>query len=164
MMRPLMRPTLLIIILATACTGEKAKEATSTVIGKAVELGKGTASGIAEGVEEGRKEAPSADGAIVVTKWEDLANHGTVTVLGKKGEAGQATVELALENTGDAPLRFSGVEILGFDADGFTLNPTTPAIDQTVPPKAKVKASVSFAGDAAKVAKIRIWTQDLAVP
>jgi len=154
------------LALLSGCTGERAKEATSTVIGKAVELGKGTASGIAEGVEEGRKGAPSADGAIVVTKWEDLGGNGDITVLGKSAAEGatNTTVDLALENKGDAPLRLSAVEILGFDADGFTLTPTSPSIDQTIPPKAKAKASVSFAAEPAKVAKIRIWTHDLPVP
>src|SRR5688572_12844512 len=113
-------------LVSFGCTGERAKEATSTVIGKAVELGKGTASGIAEGVEEGRKGAPSADGAIVVMKWEELGTNGDITVLGKKGEGTSTVVELALENKSDAPLRLAGVEILGFDADGFTLNPTSP--------------------------------------
>jgi hypothetical protein len=157
---------LLIIGLLAGCTGERAKEATSTVIGKAVELGKGTASGIAEGVEEGRKDAPSADGAAVVTKWEDLAAHGAIAVIGKAAPDGakQTVVDLAIENKGDVPLRLSGVEILGFDAEGFTLTPTSPSIDQTVPPKAKVKAQVSFAAEPAKVAKIRIWTEELAVP
>ena len=75
-----------------------------------------------------------------------------------------STVELALENTGDAPLRLSGVEILGFDSEGFTLKTTSSPIDQTVPAKAKVKATVQLASEPEKVAKIRIWTQDLAVP
>jgi hypothetical protein len=162
-MKALLTP-LATLLLLSACTGERAKEATSTVIGKAVELGKGTASGIAEGVEEGRKGAPSADGAIVVMKWEELGTNGDITVLGKKGEGTSTVVELALENKGDAPLRLAGVEILGFDADGFTLNPTSPAIDQTIPPKAKAKATVSFAAEPAKVAKIRVWTHDLTVP
>jgi hypothetical protein len=155
---------LVIIGLLAGCTGERAKEATSTVIGKAVELGKGTASGIAEGVEEGRKEAPSADGAAVVTKWADLAAHGDITVIGKAANNGSAVVDLAIENKGDAPIRLSGVEILGFDADGFTLTPTTPAIDQTVPAKAKVKAQVAFATEPTKVAKIRVWDHEIAVP
>ena len=164
---PMRTAVLLATLTLAGCTGERAKEATSAVIGKAVEVGKGTASGIADGVEQGRKDAPSVDGALVITKWDDLAAHGGATVLGKKateGVAGQTTVEIAIENTGDQPMRLSGVEILGFDADGFAVNPASPAIDQTVPANAKVKASVQFAAAPEKLAKIRIWTHDLPVP
>lgn len=155
----------LVLVQALGCSGETAKDATGLVVGKAVELSKGATSGIVEGIEQGRKGAPSVDGAIVVTSWDDLVAHGAISVLSKQAPAGvpgETTVELAIENKGEEPMRLSGVEVLGLDRDGFALKPTSGLLDQTVPPKAKVKAAVQLPAEPVKVAKLRIWSHEIA--
>ncbi len=152
------------LLALAGCTGERAKEATSAVIGKAVEVSKGTASGIVEGMKEGRAEAPSVDGARVISRWDQLEGAGSITVLKKLAAGDHTAVELALENTGDVPLRFSGLSFLALDDEGFTLEVSAPSTEQTVPPKARSRLTVQVTAAPAKVAKLRVWTHELTVP
>lgn len=165
----MIRPVLVaVLVVASACSGETAKDATGAVVGKTVELAKGATSGVVEGMREGRKDAPSVDGAVVVSTWEELATHGEVSVFAKSavdGNPGAANVEIAIENKGDKPLRLSNVDVLGVDADGFVLKPVSGSLSsQTVPAKAKVKEAIRFDVAPAKVTKVRVWSKDLATP
>lgn len=147
------------LLLLTGC-----KDLTSMVVGGTVSAGKEVTKGIVEGVEEGRKSGESIDGAIVVTTAAELALHGGVTVFSVKDRDGGSDVMLAFENTGDTPLRISGVEVLALDPDGFVQRPTTEDSTVTVPPHAKDSVSVHFEVAADRVKTVRVWGAEYPVP
>ena len=55
------------------------------------------------------------------------------------------------------------MEVLGLDTEGFALKPLSASLEQTVPPHAKVRAEVRLASAPEKVAKLRVWSEELAV-
>lgn len=150
---------LLLPLLLTGC-----KQLTSMVVGGTVSAGKEVTKGIVEGVEEGRKSGESLDGAVVVTTAAELAEHGSVTVFAVKESGDEADVVLAFENTGDTPLRVSGVEVIALDPDGFVQRPTSSETTLTVPAHAKDQLVVHFAVPAAKVKTVRVWGADYTAP
>ena len=153
------RLPLLALLLAFGC-----KEITSFVVGNTVEAGKEMTKGVVEGVEEGRKQGESVDGATIVTRSEDLEANGSVSVREVTGGDADAHVVLAFENTTDKPLRLSNVEVLALDADGFTQRPVSTEFSLTVPPRAKDQLVVDFAVGTSKIHTVRVWGKDLVVP
>lgn len=150
-----------------ACSGDGCKKVTSTVVGKTVETTKGVTKGVAEGIQEGRQSGESIDGARIVYNQADLSGHGTVAVFSVEpveGVEGQTRIALAVENTGDQPLRLSEPAVLVLDQDDFAHHPTDVALTLTVPAHAKDR--LNFTVDVApdKVKTVRLWDQDLQMP
>lgn len=140
------------------------KEITSTIVGGTVSAGKEVTAGIVEGVEEGRKEGQSVDGAVVVTNAAELAAHGGLSIRAVEPAEGGARVVVAVENTGDAPLRVSGLEVLALDPEGFVIRPSKPVDSVTVPPHAKDQVVAEFGAPPDRVRTVRVWGQDLTPP
>lgn len=157
-----MRTPSLLLLLPLLLTG--CKQLTSMVVGGTVSAGKEVTKGIVEGVEEGRKSGESLDGAVLVTTAAELAAHGGVTVYSVNASGDEADVVLAFENTGDTPLRVSGVEVIALDPDGFVQRPTSTETTLTVPAHAKDQLVVHFAVPAAKVKTVRVWGADYPAP
>jgi hypothetical protein len=149
------------ILQLVACSGETTKDVTGAVVGKAIEVGKGTATGIAEGVEQGRKNAESADGAVIISNADELAKVGGVT-LGEVAPAGeQAKVAILVENKGDKPARVTNIAVIALDTDGVVI-PTTPSSSEvTVPPHAKSRYEFTAAAKAEKVKTVRFYGKDV---
>lgn len=141
------------------------KEITATIVGGTVEAGKEVTSGIVEGVEKGRKQGESVDGAVLVTNHEELAANGGVTVFAVRAAGTGSEVVLAFTNAGEKPLRVSGVETLVLDPDGFAQHPSGRAEESiTVPPRAKDQLVVAFDVTPDRVKGVRVWGADLVVP
>lgn len=160
--------TLNLALLAPAtigCSSENAKDATSAVVGTAVEVSKGAATGIAKGIVEGRKKGESADGAFLVTKWEDLKDQGEITVFEATQADDVVTVVLAVENKSDKPMRVTKLEPLGIDGAGFVVkaNPAKGSPALTVPPQSKVRHTVTFAAKKDGIGGVRVLGHDLKV-
>lgn len=159
-------PTLALVALAAAagCSSENAKEATTAVVGTAVEVSKGAATGIAKGIVEGRKKGESADGAFLVTKWDDLKDQGVISVFESTKVGDVITVTLAVENKSDKPMRVANMQTLGIDGAGFVVksNPVKSA-SLTVPPKSKVRHSVTFNAKKDGLSGVRVLGHDLKV-
>lgn len=156
---PRLPAALLLLLVAPAC-----KDITSTIVGGTVSAGKEVTTGIVEGVEAGRKSGESVDGAVIVTNNAELAAHGGVVVHQVRPAAHGAEVVLAFENSGEAPLRVSGLEVLVLDPDGFVQRPLDPASALTVPPRARDQLVVPFGVPPERVRTVRVWTTDLPVP
>ncbi len=158
--------------LLSGCSGQMAKDVSSTVTQKTVEAAKGTATGIEEGIAEGRKSAASADGAIIVTNGKELAESLTVEVIAvSRGDIKDTViVEIGLGNKSDKPVRVSGLAPRGavilLDKDGFASYLAEPIYDiVTVPENAKEKVAYTFSsGDYQKAHKIRIHGQETEIP
>lgn len=165
-MRPLKLVLIPLALCSLACSGDVFKSCTSTLVGKTVQTTKEVTSGVAEGIEEGRKSGTSLDGAVVVSTPDELDAHGGVSLLSVE-DAGEsaAHVTLAFENTGDQPLRVTGIRVGVLDDQGFVQQPTVvPPTELTVPPRAKERLSFDVAIPASKVGTVRAWDRDLPKP
>ena len=154
---------------AIGCSGQSAKETASTVKKKTVEVGKGTLSGVAEGIDEGRKAAESTDGALLVTNLEELNERLKVDVHSVDTSGPEVKVELVFTNTNERPVRVTNLAhksaLLLLDKEGFASEATGNISDITVPERAKIKQSFSFKkSSAAAPAILRIWGQEFGVP
>ncbi len=161
------RSTLLVSITIVLSGIAGCKEVTETVVEKGVEAVKNTGKGVEDGIDKGRKSGESSDGAFIVSNAKDLTGHGTIVVHAVRAAANdpkQAEVDLALENTTDAPLRITKLEVLALDKEGFVKRPSSDPSEMTVPPKAKEKLTVTFPAEAATLAKVRIWDKESDVP
>lgn len=154
--------TLLTLALSLACTGETAKDATAAVVGKGIEVGKGAVTGIAAGVEEGRKNAASADGAAIVASAAELSAKGGAKLGAIETDAAGARIDILIENTTDAPLRATKLDVIVLDRDGVVTPTTASAAELTVPAKAKAKLTLTTALPPEKVGTVRLYGVDVA--
>lgn len=148
-----------LLLLLTGC-----KDLVATIVGGTISTGKEIASGVKEGVVEGRKQGESVDGAAIVTTLEELHASGGVSVYGMKDGAGGTDITLAFENTSDRPMRVSQLDVLALDKDGFAIHPSQKPGQLTVPPRAKEQLVVLVPGTADRIAKVRVWGEELSVP
>ena len=150
-----------LLALTLGCTGENAKDATAAVVGKGIEVGKGTVTGLAAGVEEGRKKAESADGAQIIDSSAELQKLGGARVSNVADVGAGAKIDILVENTTDKPLRASRLDIIVLDKDGV-LTPSSPsATELTIPARAKAKVEVMTGIKADKVGTVRLYGTDL---
>jgi hypothetical protein len=150
-----------VTVAIAACSGETAKDATSAVVGKAIEVGKGTATGIATGVEEGRKHADSADGAVVVSNAEELWQHGGASVGEVTPNGEHATVGVLFDNSGEKPMRVTKIDVIVLDNNGVMVPTSGGAGELTVPAKAKARYTFSAAAKPEQVKTVRVYGKDL---
>jgi hypothetical protein len=139
------------------------KEVTEKVVEKGVQVAKDTSKGVEDGLDKGRKSGESTDDAVIVSSPTDLVGKGSILVHAvhpAASDAKVAEVDLALENTGERPLRITRLEVLALDKDGFVKRPNSDPAETTVPPKAKEKLTISFPVEAKTLAKVRIWNKD----
>ncbi len=165
--RELRAVALCALTLAFAVSASGCKEVTEKVIEKGVQAAKDTTTGVEQGIDKGRKSGESTDGAAIVSSAADLAGKGAIVVHAVRPAAedpNRAEVDLAIENVTDKPLRITQLEVLALDKEGFVKRPETAPAELTVPPRAKDKLTVTFPAEAAALAKVRIWSQDSAVP
>jgi hypothetical protein len=161
------KPRAVALGLFISCTALGCKEVTEKVVGKGVQVAKDATKGVSEGIEKGRKEGESSDGAVIVSKPEEVAGKGGITVRALRvhsEQPKQAEVELAFENSGERPLRFTGLDALALDRENFVKRPVSLSSELTVPPKAKERLVVVFDAEAASLAKIRVWGTDYPLP
>lgn len=147
------------LVLLVGC-----KEITSTVVGGTIETSKEVITGVKEGVEEGRKQGESVDGAIIITRLDELQANGALSVREVRAGVSDTEVVVAVENKMDRPLRISGMEVMALDPEGFVVRPNGPAAGLTVPPLSKDQVVIHFPGTPDKIAKVRVWTEELTVP
>jgi hypothetical protein len=152
------------------CRGETAKETASTVTKKTVEVGKSTLSGVAEGIDEGRKAAESSDGALLVTNLEELKERLKVEIDSVvTADTNVVSVIIVLGNDNDRPVRVTNLgnkgALLLLDQERFASELSRNLDDITVPEQAKVKVMLSFkkSGNAAP-SVLRIWGEEFPIP
>ncbi len=149
-------------VVLSGCSGEVAKDATAAVVGKGIEVSKGTVTGIAAGIEQGRKQGESADGAVIVSTKEELAALGGAKVGAIDGTDAGSTISILIENAGDKPARATKLDVIILDKDGVVQTGTESAHELTIPPHAKAKLQVKTPLAADLVGTVRLYGQDLA--
>jgi hypothetical protein len=160
-MKTIVLGALTALALTVGCTGENAKDATAAVVGKGIEVSKGTVTGLVEGVEQGRKNAESADGAQVINSHDELTKVGSAKVSAVTDAGEGAKIDILVENSTDKPLRATKLEVIVLDKDGVVTPSTSSAMEITVPPKAKAKVEVTTGLKADKVGTVRLYGADL---
>jgi hypothetical protein len=162
----------LLLVPLLACGGESAQKVTSTVVGKGVEIAKGAGSGVTEGIENGRKDARSADGSRTLTSAEEVAAAIDLAVYEVKPAGERVEVVVAVTNKTPDAVHLLGLHDNGgaqvIDDEGFATPLAADAPGQLageiqVPPNAKVKVSLLFTGKADKVKSVRLWGRDVPV-
>lgn len=151
-------------LLLFVCVLGGCKDLTATIVGGTIGTSKEIVTGVKEGVEEGRKQGESIDGAVIVTTAEELRANGSVSVYAVRAGVTGAELVLAFENKGERPMRVGGLDILALDADGFVLRPLENPGELTVPAMAKDQLVVTVPGAPERVAKVRVWGEEFAVP
>lgn len=154
----------LLALLTLGCSGDFWRGCTATVVGKTVETSKEVGTGIVEGIQDGRKAGESVDGAAIVSSLAELSGHGNATLYAVEPgpTEGTATVTIAFENTGDKPLRVTGIAIEVLDTEGFVQHAAErDDRELTVPPHAKDRATATFPVAPDKVGEVRLWGQAL---
>ena len=139
--------------------GVGCKEVTQAFVEKSVKVAKDTTKGIEAGFKQGRKEGESSDGALIVSRPEELAGKATITVLKVRPgeEASSSEVDFAIENTLDRPLRITDLTAVALDNEGFAQRPSGDIDELTIPSKAKERLTIAFKKPASDLAKIRLW-------
>lgn len=158
-------------LLLTGCpSGNTTKKAVGTVTRKTVETAKGVFSGIAEGVDEGRKQTTGVDGASVVTTFAEMQERVGCEILGIEDDTtrGVVIVTLGLANETDAPIRVSGLassdQVMLLDKSGYVTRIRRAPSEVTIPAKAKEKAQLEFNGKAADFVTLRLLGGEVSLP
>ena len=152
--------TLTTSFLAVASVGGAGcKEITQAFVEKSVKVAKDTTKGIEAGFEQGRKAGESSDGALIASRFEELAGKATIKIhmVRPGADATTSEVDFAVENTMDRPLRITDISAVGLDSEGFAQRPSSAIEELTVPAKAKELLTVAFNKPAGQMAKIRLW-------
>ncbi|MDR3229601.1 MAG: hypothetical protein LBT53_09420 [Puniceicoccales bacterium] len=137
-------------LVFTGCpSGESTKNAVAAAAKKTVGVAKSAVAGVAQGVDEGRKETVGLDGAHVVSTYAEITKLLGIELL-KVGadDKGHLRVTLGFANNTDTPVRMSGwgtkTEILVLDKDGYVKRLTKDLPEITIPAKAKDKVDFHF--------------------
>jgi hypothetical protein len=170
-------------LLAAACGGgedeKKAEEGgdnlvksgVSAVVAGAVSTTKDVVSGVAEGIDEGRKSGESLDGALVVTTDKEFADNLTAEILRVyELEKGSWQVTVALRNPQSVPVRLTFLELAKavlLDTDGFSYQlagHSEPKGDVTVLPAAATRVRLVFDKLELPPAKLRFYGVEYPLP
>ena len=131
----------------------------------------GMAAGMQEGAEKTQAQLDGADGTKLIANKKELAELLQVSVfkLDDQGNGGWRVI-LAVKNSNEFPIRLVNLTrkqtALLLDVDGFAHEQTLQerqARTVTVPPRAAVKATFTFAGLEAKPVIFRLFDMDFPV-
>ncbi|MEJ1250637.1 hypothetical protein [Denitratimonas tolerans] len=172
-MRKSISAVCLLLLVATGSAIADTRDVVRSVTERVVSFGKDIVGGVAEGVDSGRKGAEGTDGSIVVGKHEELAGVGQIRLIGVQpweGATATVTVEFAIDNRSDKPLRLVGFtergSLLRIDHEGFATplagGHGNPA-ELTVPAKASIKQAFVFQGSPKDTRAVRVWGTDYAL-
>jgi hypothetical protein len=130
-------------------SGDSTKKAVAAVTKKTVGATKSALAGVAEGIDEGRKEAVGRDGAHIVTTYAEITKLLGIELLAVGADdKGHLRVTLGFANNADRPVCVSGwsakSEIMVLDKNGYVKRLTTDLKEFTIPAKAKDKVDFLF--------------------
>lgn len=159
----------LFALTLTHCSGETTKDAVGTVTKKTAENIKGAVAGIAIGIEEGRKQVTSSDGAVVIDKANELDGKITIEIIKHVRTENGVAITISFANTTEQPYRITGGifgkdAILALDKEGFVARAKNEISDLTVPPQAKDVAVFHFEAKETPFSRLRAFGKDYPLP
>lgn len=166
---------LMLIASQSAWAGEQesvVKRGIKTIVSETVSAGKDVVSGVAEGIDAGRKDGESTDGAKIVSNKAELKKLLTVSVIKNwKLASGQYEVTLAIHNANDFPVRITNLNKIGnvvlLDQDGFSVplpNSDIQGKDITALGKSSTRVRFIFADVEGTPAIFRLFDHDIKIP
>ncbi len=168
---PLFLSTLLMTTCVVADEGSAIKDSAKSAVSSAISAGKNLLGGITEGVTDGRESAQGVDGARVVSNRDQMHDVVQVDVLKMEPAGNNLRITLGLKNVSETQLRLINLKqtgaLLAIDSEGYA-NPLLAGLENpdevTIPAKAGVRQTFTFAGPMEKGASVRLWGQDFAIP
>ncbi|MCE0555941.1 MULTISPECIES: hypothetical protein [unclassified Motilimonas] len=157
-------------LLVSAQVSAGAREIVTETTKEVVSFTKDFFGGINEGVDEGRANTTSVDGAIVVTNLEEFEQHLLVEILTVESvaESNNLRVEVGFKNQSDKQVRIANLDdqgnVLLIDSDGYITRLTHVSrhlSELTIPAKAGQKHDFIFNADISKADKLRIWQKEM---
>jgi hypothetical protein len=159
---------LLLTFTHCTCSGETTKKMVGKVTQKTTETIKGAAAGVSTGIDEGRKQVSSSDGAIVIDRAEELEGKIEVEVVKHTQSEGQVAITVGFSNTTDVLYRITGLfesnTVLALDKDGFVSRARNHVSDITIPPRAKDMAVFRFEAKETPFVSLRAFGRDYPLP
>lgn len=168
------------LLVAGASVGNAAEESSdstvkkglSSIVSGVVSTGKDAVAGVVDGVESGRKEGESTDGAQLVAAKKDFQKLLSASVIRAEPLDGQKVqITVAVRNDNDFPVRMSQLDapkhVVLIDADGFSyslLNPLMHGTDVTALPKSLTRIRYVFNSVEAAPAMFRLYEVDIQIP
>ncbi|MDL2259479.1 hypothetical protein LJB99_01185 [Deltaproteobacteria bacterium OttesenSCG-928-K17] len=150
------------------------KSGVKSIVSDTVSAGKDLMSGISEGVDEGRRETESADGARVASAKDDLPRLSlTADVVKVKyldEDSSQVELTVALKNPNDFPVRITNLSdlrnVVLVDEDGFSYPLAMPARegrDVTALGRSATRLKFTFSGLESKADTFRFFDHDIKI-
>jgi hypothetical protein len=163
----------LLLASSLACAEEPAgegstlKESAKAAVSTAITAGKNLLGGASEGVTEGREATQGADGALIISQYEQLADKVEVKVLKAEAVEGNLSVLFGFKNLTDKPVRLINLwdngALLAIDqedyASGLAPDSANPE-EVTVPAKIGVRQKFIFEGPVDGPKAVRLWGKD----
>jgi hypothetical protein len=160
--------SMVLALAASGCDYETAEAVTEGTVERTVEVGRGIGAGITKGARQGREGTESADGAQVVSTWDQLEGRGTIEVTAVRQEGAETIVTVRFGNDTDQPIRVSRLNVAGailaMDAEQVAYPDRASPDDFTVHPNSRRPIDVRFAIAREQVRTVRIWGHDLSLP
>ncbi|MCL2011729.1 MAG: hypothetical protein FWG75_02925 [Cystobacterineae bacterium] len=156
------------LLALSHCRGETTKDVVGKITQKTTENLKGAAAGISTGIEEGRKQVTSSDGAIVIDKASELEGKIVVEIVKHVQSEGGVHISVGFSNVTEQAYRITGLFgndlILALDPNGFVARAKNPVADLTVPPRAKDLAVFHFDAKETPFSHLRAFGTDHPLP
>jgi len=160
-----------VMALSLLCAGVGAdtKDIISDTTKSVITFGKDLMKGLNDGVDEGRKGAEGADGAVTVTNVDEMEQFISVEVLGVESTDDELAtlVTVGFKNNEGKPVRIANMDdkgiVLLIDHDGYSQGLSADnryAAEFTVPPNTGTKHVFKFDITMDKASKIRLWSKE----
>jgi len=144
---------ILSVVISLLAVGEekkesKTKKAVSSTVSGIISGGKNVLKGIKEGIDTGRKDGESLDGAILISDKESLEKNITFDIISVEKNGQYWTVNLIIKNDQDKFVRLTNLyeqkNLQLLNEEGLAVFSTGANTDITIPSKASGKASFNF--------------------
>ena len=160
------------LIISSLAFGEEQKKskttkAVSSVVSKIISGGKNVIKGVKDGVDSGRTEGESTDGATLVFNKETLEKNIIVSIASVENEENIWTVNVVLKNDNENFVRLTNLNenknLQLLNEDGFAVFSSGLNGDVTIPSKALGRVSFKFDLEGIPQ-KIRIYEVEFDLP
>lgn len=148
------------------------KKGVKSIVSGVVSTSKDAISAVDEGLDSGRKEGDSVDGATIVSSKDELNKFLTVQVIKAEfTEPEKVQLTLAVKNDNEFPVRITKLgemkNVVLLDVDGFSYplpNSLVQGGDITALGKALTRVRLTFSGVEGEPAILRLFDNDITVP
>jgi hypothetical protein len=150
--------------------GSTLKDSAKAAVSSAISAGKNLLGGASEGVTEGRESTQGADGAVIISQYDQLAGKVEVKLLKVEAVEGNLSVLIGFKNLTEQPVRLINLwdngALLAIDQEDYASNLAPDSANPeelTVPAKIGVRQKFIFEGPVEGPKAVRLWGKDFPV-